>query len=153
MKGFTLIETIIYIALLGLIMTGALLTAYALIDSGSYGSGKNTMVDEGSFVIRKIAWALTGMSATPVVGGSGCSQTLSVTKAGHGDNPIEFRRSAANDTIEMRQGGAGAYAPLTTGNVSATCLRFKLFSEAPAGLSATTTVNGFDFGTTKYIRI
>lgn len=152
--GFTLIETIIYIALFGLIMSGSLLAAYGLIGSASQGSDTTTVVDEGSFVTRKIAWALSGMSAVPAIGGSGCNQTLSVTKFGHVDNPIEFRRNSSGN-IEMRQGGAGSYTPLTTLNVEATCLKFSLFSYSgvPTGVSASTTIDGVEFAVTRYSRI
>jgi prepilin-type N-terminal cleavage/methylation domain-containing protein len=152
MRGFTLIETLIYIALLGLIMTGALLTAYDLIGSATQVTGNATVVDEGSFVGRKIAWSLTG-STTPTVAGSGCSMTLSVIKAGHGSNPIEFRRNATDKTIEMRQGGTGVFTPITTANVAAECLKFGIYAGIPQGVTATTTINGHEFAITRYSRI
>ncbi len=155
MKGFTLIETIIYIALLGLIMTGALVSSYDLISSSQSSSGKTTVQEEGTFVERKIGWALSDMSGAPTLGGIGCTQTLSVNKTGYTKNPVEFRRNVANNSIEMREGGTGAYVAITTSNVAATCLKFASIAAAgsgPAGVIATTTIKGLDFVNTKYVR-
>ncbi len=155
MKGFTLIETIVYMALLGLIMTGALLTSYELIMSTSRSAGKTTVQEEGTFVERKISWALADMSAAPLIGGSGCAQTLSVAKTGYAKNPIEFQRDAANNKIQMREGGTGLYSDITTINVSAGCLKFASITavgSAPPGIIATTTIAGLDFVNTAYVR-
>jgi prepilin-type N-terminal cleavage/methylation domain-containing protein len=155
MKGFTLIETIVYMALLGLIMTGAVITAFDLIQSTQGSAGKTTVQEEGTFVVRKFEWALADMSAAPTVGGSGCTQTLSLTKTGFGSNPVEFRRNTINNSIEMREGGAGAYSAITTNNVTASCLKFTSIAangSAPPGVIATTTIAGLDFVNTAYVR-
>lgn len=155
LSGVTLIETVIYIALLGLIMTGALTAAYNLVGAASQNSGSTAVAEEGSFVARKISWALADLSSEPVVSGVGCAQKLSVTKEGYGYNPVEFRRNAASSSVEMREGGAGVWVPLTTRNVSATCLQFGLQSEPglPAGVAATTTIDDTEFSVIKYMRI
>ncbi len=155
MKGFTLIETIVYMALLGLIMTGVLLSAFDLIASTQSSAGKTTAQEEGAFAERKLEWALADMSAAPITGGSGCAQTLSVNKTGYEKNPVEFRRNALNNTIEIREGGNGSYIALTTNNVSATCLTFTSIpaaGNAPPGVTAATTLNGFEFVNTHYVR-
>ncbi len=153
--GFTLIGTIVYIALLGLIMTGALISAYDLIESGQKSSGKTTTQDEGTFVERKLEWALSDMRAAPVIGGSGCAQTLSITKEGYNQNPVEFRRNTLTNVIEMRQGGTGSYTALTTSNVSASCfgaVAIPAVGGAPAGVIVTTTLGGLNFKNTRYVR-
>ena len=156
MKGFTLIETIIYIALLGLIMGGTLLAVYQILEGGASLSGKAVVQGEGNFLLRKLDWALSGDSSIPTVGGSGCSQTLSITKTGFSPNPIDIRLNAG--AVEMREGGIGfgTYEPLTTSNVAVSCLQFRVLpavGTGPAGIAATTTINGFEFATTKYLRI
>ncbi len=154
MKGFTLIETVIYIALLGMLMTGTLMTAYDLFESSQKSSGKATVQEEGSFVQRKMTWALTGMTSAPTVGGFNCSQTLSVSKAGAA-TPVEFQRNSTNNTIEMREGGVGSFLPITTGNVSATCLQFSTIAASgsgPSGVTATLTISTLPFSVTKYVR-
>lgn len=156
-KGFTLIEAVIYIALLGLIMTGAVATAYQLLSGAGSLATKNTAQEEGNFVQRKLQWALSDMSNMPVVSGSGCSWNVSITKSGFASNPVELQRntSVTPNIIEMREGGTGSYTAITTGNVSASCLKFASIlptGTGPAGITATTTINGLDFVVTKYIR-
>jgi prepilin-type N-terminal cleavage/methylation domain-containing protein len=155
LRGFTLIETIVYIALMGMLMTGALLCAYDLIQSSQKTGGKTAVQEEGTFVVRKLEWALADMSTAPTTGGSGCTQTISIAKTGYPLNPIEFRRNTTNNTIEMREGGAGAYSAITTSNVSASCFKASAIASvgsAPPGVVVTTTIAGLDFVNTKYVR-
>lgn len=153
--GFTLIETVIYIALLGLIMGGTLMATYGLLEGvGSLGS-KTVVQGEGNFVLRKLSWAFSDMSVAPTVSGSGCIQTVSVSKTGYAKNPIEFQRNAASSSIEIHEGGSGAYLPLTTENVAVSCLQFQIIPPvggAPAGVVASTTIDGINFAITKYLR-
>jgi prepilin-type N-terminal cleavage/methylation domain-containing protein len=154
-RGFTLIEMVVYIALMGLLMTGVLVCAFDLIQSSQKTGGKTAVQEEGTFALRKIQWAFADMSAAPTLGGSGCTQTISIAKTGYPLNPIEFRRNATNNSIEMREGGAGAYSAITTSNVSASCLKFYAIAAvgaAPAGVTATTTIAGLDFVNTTYVR-
>lgn len=64
MRGFTLLEVIIYLALFALLMSGFLAASFSLIES----SGKDTthsMVEaEGDYLLAKINWALA--SGTPI---------------------------------------------------------------------------------------
>src|SRR3989344_9080192 len=150
-KGFTLIETIIYIALLGVIMSGALVTSYQLIESSSSAETKTTIQGEINFVLRKIDWALTGLQTitTPV---AGYSDTLAVTK--YDGTNIAIR--LASGKIEISESGVGGtYLPLTTDNVTVCILQFLYIppsSAGPAGITASTTINGFVASTTKYLR-
>lgn len=61
-NGFTLIETIIYIALFGVLMTSALITVYELL--GSVEINKTALVTqtEGTFINSKLRWAITGFT-------------------------------------------------------------------------------------------
>lgn len=147
-SGFTLIETIIYIALLSIIMSGALITSYQLIDGASTLDSKATTQEEGNFVLRKINWALTGAQviATPI---AGCNSALAVSK--YDGTSIAIRLSSGK--VEISESGVGgAYLPITTENASTTCLKFQLIGLNPVGITATTTINGIDFVITKYIR-
>jgi Tfp pilus assembly protein PilE len=153
-RGFTLLETIIYIALIGFLISGSLIVTYELIKSSSLSSGKATVQEEGSFVNRKLSWALYGATTAPTLGGSGCNQTISITKTG-GNNPIEFRRDATNSAVEMREGGSGAYTPITSANVLVSCLVFGTLpavGTGPTGVAATTTINSLTFNVSKYLR-
>jgi prepilin-type N-terminal cleavage/methylation domain-containing protein len=62
-RGFTLLETLIYIALFGVLMTGALVTVYELLQSFEYNRTDISIQEEGMFIQRKIHWALQGATA------------------------------------------------------------------------------------------
>jgi prepilin-type N-terminal cleavage/methylation domain-containing protein len=147
-RGFTLIETVIYIALLGLIMGGCLAAVWGITQGMSQVSTRTTNFDEGGFVIRKMHWALMGASAISIAG-SGCNQTLTITRYGS-PTTVTFRRNAASSSVEMQEAGGGYYA-LTTGNASTTCLKFQTVSTgSQTGLAATSTINGIDFTLSSY---
>jgi prepilin-type N-terminal cleavage/methylation domain-containing protein len=153
-RGFTLIETIVYIALLGFLMTSTLTCVWSLLESARKSDGRAVVQGEGSFVERKLAWALADMSAAPAVDGSGCNQTLTVYKTNYPKNPVVFQRSGTNNAIEIREGGAAPVA-LTTANVSAACLTFVLIpasGKSPAGVTATATIDDLAFTITRYVR-
>lgn len=155
-KGFTLIETIIYIALLGVLLSGALQAVYQIDRSTSGDSTRTTTQDEGDFVSRKIEWALMGTSSlarimSPMPGTY--SDMLSLVNA-YGVR-IDICRDAG--AINMREGSNialpcsdASYEPLTTNNVQATMLQF-YFSQNGL-LEASTTLSGTEFDTQALIQ-
>lgn len=156
-KGFTLIETIIYIALFSLLMGVAFSTAFHLID-GSYDlSTKNTIQEEGNFVMRKLSYTLTGIETitTPV---SGSSSTLVIKK--YDGNQIDVQQNGTK--IEIKESTNGnVFLPITTDNVTvkASSLNFSYITPSgtgPAGITASFTITkdgtDFPFTITKYIR-
>ena len=154
-RGFTLIETILYVALLALIVGGALLAVLDLIEGAGRVSTRTSLQDEGNFVLRKINSALTGASTinVPV---SGISNTLSVSRY----DGIEVRIRLTGTTLEMSEDGGANYLPLTTENVSVVGLEFGRVAGTPAGVIATTTMRNVasttpgsvDFVIKKYLR-
>ena len=58
-RGFTLLETMIYIALFGLIMSGAVIGSFNLIESSNHNVTSTGIQEEGAFINRKINWALS----------------------------------------------------------------------------------------------
>lgn len=57
-RGFTLIETIVYIALLSVLLTGALLSTSYLIDGSERGKKLLSAQEEATFVLRKLNFEL-----------------------------------------------------------------------------------------------
>jgi type II secretory pathway pseudopilin PulG len=154
MKGFTLIETVIYIALLGGLLTGALISSVDLIESADMSNTHATIQDEGSFASRKLEWALAGLTSAPTISGGSCAQSMSITKTGAQNNPIVFSYDGAHKAIFMTEGANGPY-PITTSNVSVSCLSFASIAAngtGPSGVAASFTISGDTFGTTKYLR-
>ncbi len=147
-KGFSLIETVIYIALLSLIMTGAVAVSYQIVSNSQSLSAKNTAGEEGNFVLRKLASVLSGAQA--ITAPSTWGTTLSVAR--YDGTTVDMRLNG--EVIELRR-NSGTYEALTTGNVKATMLGFTYLpasGASPAGVEASTTVNGMTFYAKYYLR-
>lgn len=148
--GFTLIEVLIYSALFSLMMVGMLGGAYMVIQSANQSNARLLVDDEANFVLRKINWALTGVSLISTPSSGLTWFTLDVTKTGVGS--VKFRLDS--DNIEMDTGSG--YIPLDTGNVIAASLSFQHIPPAsvdqPAAIRATFYLNDVFYETTKYIR-
>ena len=76
-NGFTLIETLIYIALFTIIIGGAMVAVYQIIESTNRTNERVVIQEDVNFLLRKLYWALTGASAV-----SATATTLTVTKGG-----------------------------------------------------------------------
>ena len=79
-KGFTLIETIIYLALFSVLMTGALVAAYNLMEGGKRMQTRAMLQEEGHFLLGKIEWSMFGASSIDEPGANAFGTTLRVTK-------------------------------------------------------------------------
>lgn len=62
-NGFTLIETIVYIALFSILMTSTLITVYELFSSIEINNTALIIETEETFINNKLRWAITGASA------------------------------------------------------------------------------------------
>lgn len=144
--GFTLIEVIIYIALLSLIMGTCFVTAFQLIESSNSLSEKSTTQEEVNFVMRKINFLLkqTDPSA-PISPSSGVLSILTFTT--YDGNQITIWRSG--EKIEIKESSYGnIFLPLTTDNVKATNIEFKY--EPLGGITSIFIIDGKVFTTTNY---
>ena len=117
-RGFTLIETVLYIGLMGILMTGTLLIVYQLLQSSSHTNAKTTLQNEGTFVLRKLDWAFSTNTNVWV--------------------------RLTGTTIEMSTDGV-TYVPLTTQNVSVSSFNRVTSIAVPRTLDASTTINGVVF--------
>lgn len=158
-RGFTLIETIIYIGLFSVLLGTAFITAYHIID-GSRGLSARTVVQsEGNFVIRKINWALIG-AETITIPSSSSTTNLRVTK--YDGTKIEI--CLDGNKIKMHQGTFSScddanYIALTTDNVEVSHFEFELIpatGSGPKGIKSTIIITenkaDFPFTITKYLR-
>ncbi|MGB3922123.1 MAG: prepilin-type N-terminal cleavage/methylation domain-containing protein [Minisyncoccia bacterium] len=75
-RGFTLIETLIYLALFAVIMSGILTAVYSISQTSSRNQAKAMMLEEGTFLVGKIDWILS--NTRDIMGATGASSTLSV---------------------------------------------------------------------------
>lgn len=149
--GFTLVEVLIYSALFSLMMVGMLGAVYMVIQGANQSKARLLIDDEANFVLRKINWTLSGISAINLPGPSSTGANLSVDKTGF-VLPVRLRLNLENIEIDS---GTGTYTPLDTGHVLAASLSFQHIpaeDNKPAAIRATFYLNDAFFETTKYIR-
>lgn len=151
-KGFTLIETIIYVALFSVIISLVIGAVYHIIDSSANLQRSITADSEAHFLARKIEWALTGISAInlPVSGTTGAS--LSVDKVNYAQNPIVFDLDSNNLRVKK---GLASPVILNSANVTVSDLQFEHLAAGlyrPAAIKVNFKVNGEPFLTTIYLR-
>lgn len=144
-SGFTLVETMIYVALFAIIMSGAIVSIYGIIGSSARNQTKAMAEEEGSFLLGKIDWALTGVvigSGTSSVsqpavtaGNSASGDTLALKKSDDGTTLISvvLDLDASGKNFEIARDG-GAAETLNNSNVWITC--------PPAGCFAHTAGSG-----------
>lgn len=124
-KGFTLLEFLLYISLVGII----LLVAGAIGLNVLFGKAKLGAIEEVSqnarFTIEKIADRVRNAEAinSPAQGAS--ASTLSLQMANAGQNPTVFDLSGGVARIKE---GAGATTDLTSNEVTVTALQFSNIS-------------------------
>lgn len=77
-RAFTLLETIIYIALLSVILTGLMVAVYPLFTGAERNTAKVNAEGEAAFILRKVAWALSSAASVsePAAGSSGDTLTI-----------------------------------------------------------------------------
>ena len=99
-NGFTLIETMIYIALFSVIIGSALIAVYGIIQNTDKTQAKIIFEGEASFVLQKINYAITGtnMILLPLLGENGIALTLSKST---GNISLQL----SGDKLQIKDGG------------------------------------------------
>ena len=154
-KGFTLIETVIYIAFFSVIIGGLLGITFQIIAATDQINRKIIVQQEANFILKKIEWALSGATsitepaivnpATTITGNA-----LTVTKYNFTSNPIRFSVSGTDLQIAT---GAGLPLPLNSSNIQ---LSNFTVTHNLVGVKETVVIGfqigGEHFEMTKYIR-
>lgn len=104
-RGFTLVETLIYIALFGIILTGVITSAYPLITGAEKLSQRVVEESEAAFIFSKIEWAFNESPVTDI--NESNPSELRIIK---GSDSIYFRDNAG--VMEISVNG-GAWEPIT----------------------------------------
>lgn len=152
MKGFTLIEVLIYSALIAMIISGSLIAVYQIIEGSNSIQNKIITEQEANFLLSKIRWALTGATAIDIPAIGLASSTLSINKANYSENPIVFDLNSNNLRIKQ---GSGNPAILNSQNIAINNLIFEHLAASgsgPEGLKINITINNKLFTTTIYLR-
>ena len=143
-KGFSLIETIIYIGLFSVIMTGAFVAAYELLVAGNDLNSKTEIQNEEDFVLHKIDWAMSNIKEVENIK----NHTLEAKKLYYGqDLSVMIKFDPTEKRILMKTGGN--LLPIN-GKSKITKLEFQHISET--AITANITINGADFTITKIIK-
>ncbi len=77
-QGMTLIETLLYLALLGLLMSGAVVAAYNVLGWSAQAQTRAMLQEEDSFILGKIEWSIFNASAVGTPPAHGAGTILSV---------------------------------------------------------------------------
>jgi type II secretory pathway component PulJ len=152
MKGFTLIEVLIYSALFAFILSMVLVSVYQIMQSSNSLDIKNVTEAEANFLLRKMGWALSSVSTInfPVAGSS--SSTLSVSRINFSQNPIVF--SSGNNNLTIKR-GSEATAILNSQSISINSVSFLHLAAAgdiPEAVRINLTVNSKTYQTTIYLK-
>lgn len=118
-QGFTLIETLIYLALFGILIGGAVVAVYSLLEGGGRTQTRTLIQEEGNFLISKISWALSGAESVAIL----TSDKLSITKwSPYPSNPVVIGLDTGNMTISKN--GATPATVLNNTDLSVSNLNF-----------------------------
>jgi hypothetical protein len=96
-KGFTLLEAIIYVGLLGILLTGLFVSINPFLDGAARITARVAAEGEAAFILRKIDWALTtkitddGDSITSPSAGGATTSILSIDPDPGGE--VRFEQS------------------------------------------------------------
>ena len=152
MKGFTLIEVLIYVALISIIIGGSLTVVYQILETNSGVYNKIIIEQEANFLLQKIRWTMTGVSTINSPGVGATSSSLSVNKINFSENPVIVDLSSS--TARMKR-GSGQPAVLNSQNVVVENLVFQHLassSSIPEAIKINITVSKKAFTTTIYLR-
>ena len=125
-RGFTLIETLVYLALFSIVIGGLFLSAYAFFESIGRNESQAFIQQERDFLIAKIEWTLSGVN--PLAANT-YGLTLSVTKY----DGTNVRMDVSSGKLRMSTNG-GAWHALNNDDSTISSLRF--LHTATAGINA-----------------
>ncbi len=110
-KGFTLIELVIYIALFGILMTTAVSATTQLLENGARNKLAVGTEEEGTFILRKFNWILSGAQFVSTSGSSLTVTRIPGQDFASTDNPVIF---SVNNGLLLMQRGGGDPVPLNS---------------------------------------
>ena len=96
-KGFTIIEMLIYISVYSILISGVLISVYAIKESSARNQSKAFVIQEGIFLTSKISWALSG--ATSVTIPNTNKIIINRNNLISADNPLNFEISNSEMTL------------------------------------------------------
>ena len=108
LRGFTLIETLIYIGLFAVIMSLTVVMLYQIIANQDRNRGAIEVEEEANFVMGKIKWGFSAMRVINQPTTSSTGNILSLDKWNFSQNPLVFGLSSG--TVTLARGTSSAVA-------------------------------------------
>ena len=121
-QGFTLIETVIYAGLISIIIGFAVSMISQIIENQSRLRARVEVAEETNFILRKISWALAGVTAINQPPSGSSSTILGTTKSNFAENPLVFDLNGGNIRLSR---ASGTPAILNSGNILVKKLNFE----------------------------
>lgn len=120
-RGFTLVELLLYVALTGILLTSVSLTYYVVLRSRVKGETVSDVESVGRMALERMGSAIRNANAitSPTTGSTQATLTLSVPDSAK--NPTVFSLSSG---VLMIQEGAGAAVALTPARITVGSLTF-----------------------------
>ncbi len=148
--GFTLLETLMYLALLSILIVAGVASAYAILDIGGRGAKGIVIASEGNFLIRKIDWALSGATAITMPNATTPnSNTLTVTSGSAKTFSLVGALMRFNGAADLSSSNVVVSVP-SSGTIFTYIPKS---SGKPCGIQVTLLVNGVQFTVTRYLRV
>lgn len=148
----TLIETTIYLALFSLFMTGAIISSWHIIETIEHNKNELMIQEEGTFLVRKMQWAITGATAMTTQSATKLVITRpDLTARIPSQSPLTFTFDA-NDILLAR--GARDPTSLTAGGFPITDASFTVTpvsTERPASVTVRFSIANTPFTFTSYL--
>lgn len=149
-KGFTLLETIIYLALFSVLMSGALTAVYSLLQSGTQNLAAISIQEEGMFINRKLSWALGGATAVTTPD----SHTLIITRSDLGiQSPLTITEQDGMFTIARGGGASLPFSNIFLTLANSTIAQTPAHNGLPALIQIRYTINSIPFVFEAYLKI
>lgn len=148
--GFSLLELMIYLALFGMLMSGVLVTVFAIIKSNEANIASVGVQEEGTFINRKLSWAVSGATSVTLISPT----SISVVRPDLGaQSPLVISESDTEITIS--RGGASP-VPLSTSRYKVSNTNFTVMPTAggvPTSVKVTYNIEDAPFIYKTYLRI
>lgn len=144
-SGFTLIETVIYIALFSIVIFGGIVGSYNIIEGSNKNSEDIKIQKESLFINQKISWAITNASSILI---SNIGKTLTISRPDlNNESPIIITEAGSVITLSR---GANPSSILNNNRYKVSDLIFK-YDLLQKSVSVEYKINNRNFKYTKYL--
>lgn len=120
-KGFTLIEIIIYLAILGIILASGIGLGYTMIIVSAQRDASAEMYENATLIVNKVQWIVEGATKinSPIINQTATS--LSIDTQDTSNNPFVFDASNGSFRISKKN---GSFQPITSSQVAVSNVSF-----------------------------